>query len=67
MKHEIPETHIRWIVDRYHVGTRDLTILREIVRRSKKWPRAARLQACKFAIKVHRSNQNLYRMVTGRV
>jgi hypothetical protein len=57
---ELPRGQITWLVHRYHVSERPLTLARDIFKRSAGWPRAMRFQAVRYAEHVRRENVGLY-------
>jgi hypothetical protein len=59
----LPEAEIRFIVDRFHVGTPDAEVEADIRRRTASWPPASQEEAVEYAIKRHHANQDLYRGV----
>lgn len=62
---DIPKSSIKWLVGRLHVGTPDTDIERDIAERCRKGT-PAQVKACvTYALKCHRDNQKLYRLVMG--
>lgn len=68
----IPRQQIAWIVRRFHVGTPNETIARDIRARLRRNPWIATASGQRFeercvayALKCHAENQKLYREVTG--
>ncbi len=58
---------LRWLVDRMHVSTSDIGVVREIARRARKMPKPMRKEAYRQALTIHHENQELYRyVVRGR-
>jgi hypothetical protein len=63
---DIPRGQIRWLVDRYHVGTPDAEIAADIRKRiggGAGWTEAKIEEAVAFAVEVHHENQKLYGQV----
>jgi hypothetical protein len=56
---------IEWLVDRYHVGTRDEVIVADVQKRLRAAPPAVIQDAIKRALARHHENQQLYRDVVG--
>jgi hypothetical protein len=56
---------ITWLVDRMHVGTSDVSVIREMHRRmvGKPYSKAQRKVVYREALQHHRANQALYRDV----
>lgn len=64
-----PTGHIRWLVDRLHVGTSPIGVIREMSRRMPRrlWSKRDRKAVYRMALVFHRENQHLYRTVTGSI
>jgi hypothetical protein len=56
---------VEWLVDRMHVGTSDVTVVRDMARRmaGKGYSREQRKEVYREALNHHRRNQQLYRDV----
>ena len=68
----IPKTEIEWIVARFHVGTPNETIARDIRRRLRRVPWIAtpaggrfETKCVAYALKCHADNLALFRTVNG--
>jgi hypothetical protein len=58
---------IHWLVDRFHVGTPDVKIKADMIRRMSKATPAEQKRVVKIALRRHHANQKLYTQVmTGR-
>lgn len=62
----IPTVQIRFLVNRQHVSTSGVDIVRDLRRRmtGDKWTKRVRKMAYRYALKCHAENRNLYHNVT---
>lgn len=67
MKRKYSLVILRYLVNKHHVSTRDFTIAREVVTRSKNmcWPRDQINLAIGDALKIHQHNKDTYCRVMG--
>jgi hypothetical protein len=59
----IPETTIRWVVNRMHAAESNTQVIRNLRPRmedAKGWTRARRKEAYRFALKVHAANRAIW-------
>ena len=68
----IPRGQISFLINKLHVSTPDIKIENDIRERIAHteipdWTPSLTKQSIRYAIAVHRANQNLYRRVTGSI